>query len=177
MARPRCSRNEPRTWRSKSPASGGWIRTRAGPRPACAYPIASSHEPAASAAPALPSPTRNARRSNVVICVSVEAAPLLAAAAQLVDLFRERLDVRAVHGQRGDDDLFRRRDERAIATHRLGHLVNRLVPELERLLHHRRVDRARADAPQRLVGFVERDDLHPPDLADRKSTRLNSSHT
>ena len=42
---------------------------------------------------------------------------------------------------------------------------DRLIAELVRLLHDRADDGAGLDAGQRLVVFVERDDLHLPDLA------------
>src|SRR6185503_11539125 len=81
-----------------------------------------------------------------------------------VDLLRELLDVRTVHHQRGYDDLLRCRNERSIASNRLRHARDRLIAEFERLLHDRRMDRAFADAAQRLVGFVEGDDLDAADL-------------
>ena len=56
-------------------------------------------------------------------------------------------------------------DERPIAAHGLRHPLDRLIAELVRLLHDRRMNGARLDAGQRLVGLVERDDLHLADLA------------
>ena len=78
---------------------------------------------------------------------------------------RELLDVRAVHHQRRHDDLLRCGNERSIAAQRLRHPHDRLIAELERLLHDRGVNRAVFDAGQRLVGLVEGDDLHAADLA------------
>ena len=57
------------------------------------------------------------------------------------------------------------RNAGAIALERLRQQRDRLVAELVRLLHDGADDRARLDARQRLVVFVERDDLHLPDLA------------
>ena len=56
-------------------------------------------------------------------------------------------------------------NERPIAAHRLRHPRDRLIAELVRLLHDRRMNRAVLDAGQRLVGLVERDDPHAADLA------------
>ena len=63
------------------------------------------------------------------------------------------------------------RNAGSVAREGLGQERHRLVAELERLLHDGADDRAGLDARERLVVFVEGDDLHLADLVRRRARR------
>ena len=86
-------------------------------------------------------------------------------AAELRERRPELVDVVLPYHSRRDEHLAPRRNAGSISLERLLQQRDRLEAELVGLLHDRADDRARLDARQRLVIFVERDDLHLPDPA------------
>jgi hypothetical protein len=96
-----------------------------------------------------------------------------ATSAQLVDPLRELLDVRAVHDQRRTMNLLRLGMNDLIAARGLRHSRDRLIAELERLLHDRRVNRTFLDPASVSSRFVEGHDRTLPILpASRTAFRI-----
>src|SRR4029079_15276403 len=86
-------------------------------------------------------------------------------AAELGDLRSELVDSVLPDDHRGDEDLLARGNAGAIALQSFFEQRYRPLAEFERLLHHGADDRARLHARQRLIVFVEGDDLDLTDLA------------
>src|SRR5215475_10111327 len=85
-------------------------------------------------------------------------------ATQFVDTFGEVNDIVFVHDQRGDDDLFIGRNSGLVTFEHLGHQLDSLVSELERLLDDSGINGAFLNARQGFIGLIEGNNLDLPDL-------------
>src|SRR4051794_20301608 len=86
------------------------------------------------------------------------------APAKLCEFFPELVHVVLPQYSRRDEHLMAGGNARFVTREALRHEGHSLIPELERLLHHRARDRTRLDARECLVLFVEGDDRHLADL-------------
>src|ERR1700752_910410 len=93
------------------------------------------------------------------------ATRLLPSSAKRIDLLSELFDVRLFDRQRRDEYLFARRNAGAIALENLGHQLHRLIPKLEWLLHHGRINGVIPNAVEGFIFFVKGDDFHLAKLA------------
>src|SRR4051812_24455422 len=83
----------------------------------------------------------------------------------LLHLGHEIVDVRLLDDLAGNDDDTVGRNARLVTLHDARHQLHALIAPLERLLHHRALDRAVLDAAERDRILVEADDLDLAELA------------
>src|SRR5438105_15713565 len=110
-------------------------------------------------------PRMNSQSCPDCLLPTAPASCYSASTAELVKLFGEVVHVLLLDDPRRYENLFGRRDHRAVAAEDLRHRLDRLVAELVGLLDDCALDGAFPDADERRVLLVEGDDLHLADLA------------